>query len=71
MPTLHDGREVATESEDWRHECEARAIMALPTTLERRTWLEGIEAKRGKAERERLQATIGALWSQRPPKQAP
>lgn len=65
MPTLHDGREVATDSEEWRHETEARAIMALPTTQDRRTWLEGIEVKRGKEAADRLRATIKALWEQR------
>ena len=62
---LLDGREVDTASEDWRHECEARAIAALPTLAERRAWLEGIEAKRGKAEADRLRDTMRALWEAR------
>lgn len=60
--TLHDGRVVCTNCEDWRHECEARAIAALPSTGERRTWLESIERRRGLPERERLQRTIRSLW---------
>lgn len=64
--TLIDGREVDSASEDWRHECEARAICALPSTIERRTWLEGIDHKRGKAEGDhRLRTTIKALWNLR------
>lgn len=61
--TLHDGRQVDSASEDWRHESEARAIAALPTLAQRREWLEGIERKRGKAEADRLRATMKALWS--------
>lgn len=65
MPTLHDGREVDSTSEDYRHETEARAILALPTLADRRAWLEQIEHKRGKAEADRLRTTMGALWKAR------
>ncbi len=65
MPTLHDGREVTADSEEWRHECEARAIAALPTLADRRAWLEGIEARRGKADADRLRETMRELWKQR------
>lgn len=65
MPTLHDGREVDSASEDYRHETEARAILALPTLADRRAWLEQIEHKRGKAEADRLRQTMGALWKAR------
>ena len=40
-----DGREVSSDSEAWRHECEARAIAALPTLAERRAWLGDIERR--------------------------
>ena len=66
MPTLLDGREVPADSEEWRHECEARAIAALPTLADRRAWLEGIEARRGKADADRLSETMRELWKQRP-----
>lgn len=64
MPTarLLDGREVDTASEEWRHECEARAIAALPTLADRRAWLESIEHRRGKADADRLRDTMRALW---------
>lgn len=55
---LIDGRMVARDAEEWRHECEARAILALPSLPERRAWLEGIEHKRGKPEADRLKATM-------------
>lgn len=66
MPTLLDSREVPADSEEWRHECEARAIAALPTLADRRAWLEGIEARRGKADADRLRETMRELWKQRP-----
>lgn len=62
---LVDGRTVCNTCEDWRHECEARAIMDLRSTNERRAWLEGIEKKRGQAARLALQDTIKALWPSR------
>ena len=63
--TLHDGREVDSASEDWRHECEAEAIARLQTLDDRRAHLEWIEAKRGKAAADKLRATMQALWKAR------
>lgn len=62
---LHDGTTVCSSCEGWRHECEARAIMALPGTSQRREWLEQIGTKRGMPAREALQNTIKALWPSR------
>lgn len=62
LVTLVDGTEVRADSEEYRHECEARAICALPTLADRRAWLEGIEHKRGKDAADRLRATIVKLW---------
>lgn len=59
---LLDGRQVDSASEDHRHECEARAIADLRTLDERRAWLEALEKRRGKAEADRLRATMAALW---------
>ncbi len=59
---LLDGREVSSSSEHWRHECEARAIAALPTLNERRAWLEAVEKRRGKDAADRLRVTMKALW---------
>ena len=59
---LVDGREVYRDSEDGRHECEARHIAKLPTLADRRAWLEVIEHKRGKAEADRLRLTMGEIW---------
>lgn len=60
--TLHDGREVDSSSEEHRHECEARAILCLRTLGDRRIFLEGIEARRGKPAADLLRATMKALW---------
>lgn len=74
--TLHDGRLVTSDSEEWRHECEARAIMRLPSLSARRICLYGeldergnrsggILQKRGQAAVTRLEKTIKALWNAR------
>ncbi len=63
--TLIDGRQVSPDSEAWRHECEARAIAALPTLAERRAWLAAIAKRRGDPAADRLRATMRAVWSAR------
>lgn len=60
--TLLDGRQVDIASEEWRHECEARAIAALRPLDARRAWLEAIEHKRGKAAADALRRTMGEIW---------
>lgn len=40
--TLVDGRQVCTWCEDWRHECEARFILSMPTLSARRRHLYGV-----------------------------
>lgn len=62
LVTLIDGRQVDTGSEEHRHECEARAIAALPTLADRRAWLESLEHKRGKEAVDRIRATMTKLW---------
>jgi hypothetical protein len=62
---LLSGEEVDSSSEAWRHECEARAIAALPTLAERRACLGDIELRRGKDAADRLRETMRALWSRK------
>lgn len=62
---LHDGRTVCSSCADWRHECEARAIMAMHTLQDRRAQLDGVQAKRGLPARKELETTIKALWPSR------
>lgn len=40
--TLLDGRQVSSYSEEWRHECEARFILGLPSLAARRRLLYGV-----------------------------
>jgi hypothetical protein len=74
--TLHDGTLVDSNSEAWRHECEARAILNMPRKGMRQDYLWGALDERGKprggvlqirgeAEVRRLEATILALWEKR------
>lgn len=60
--TLRDGRQVSSWSEEWRHECEARAILSMPTPDERRKQLDLVEARRGKVARKALELEITAQW---------
>lgn len=73
LVTLHDGREVLSDSEDWRHECEARTVIAMPGQAARRAYLRGklddngiirggVLQKRGLAAVERLENTIKQIW---------
>ncbi len=64
MPALHDGTEVSSYSEAWRHECEARWILKLGSLDERRAWLQSLEKRRGKAHVEQLKTTMRNLWAQ-------
>lgn len=58
MPTLHTGETVASDSEAWRHETEAKFVLAMPTLDKRRAYLSAVEKRRGTGERERLQNTM-------------
>lgn len=72
--TLHDGRQVLSDSEEWRHECEARFIIAMPTLEQRRQFLYGrrdpvmgelrggLLQRRGQAAVTRIEQTIKAIW---------
>ena len=65
MPALHDGTEVSSYSEAFRHECEARWILKLPSLDERRAWLQSLEKRRGKEHVEQLKTTMRNLWAHR------
>ena len=65
MVVLVDGREVSSASEEWRHECEARYILKLPSLEQRRAWLADLERRRGKAAVDRLRDTMSQLWRAR------
>lgn len=74
MVTLHDGRQVPSDSEEWRHETEARFIIGMPDLIQRRRYLYGrrdditgemkggIRQRRGEEAVKRLEQTIKAIW---------
>jgi hypothetical protein len=61
MRTLHDGRQVDSSSEEWRHEAEAITLLRMPVG-ERKKHLLAVEARRGIPARQALQNTLMALW---------
>lgn len=75
LVTLHDGRQVSNWSDEWRHETEARTILAMPSKQARRDFLygytsldgkrfKGVLGVRGEAAVKRLEQTMLALWKQ-------
>jgi len=69
MPAVRliSGAVVDSASEEWRHECEARAIAALPSLQQRRAWLDDIQLRRGQAAADRIRETMKQLWKEKPP----
>lgn len=76
MKTLMDGRQVHGNSEAWRHECEARAVLDMPLDQRKqhlegqvdgdgRVLKKGILQYRGRDEMNRLKATIMLIWTDR------
>jgi hypothetical protein len=55
---LVDGTSVCSYSEAWRHECEARTILAMRSNEGRRGALLAIARLRGKQSADRLQDTM-------------
>lgn len=64
LKTLLDGTQVPNDSEAWRHECEAAAMLRM-TANERKAHLIAVTAKRGVAEKVRLQDTFVVAWVNR------
>ena len=56
MPLLSDGTEVASDSEAWRHHCEAATVVGMDASRRSR-YLEAVEKKRGAAARQRIEFT--------------
>lgn len=74
--TLLDGTVVSSRSEEWRHECEARAVLNMKPLAARRAYLYGalnhwnklaggVAQKRGDAAVKRLEDTMVQLWRMR------
>ena len=60
--TLADGRQVPSDSEEWRAECEARFVLNLPSKAVRLEFLDKIEKRRGEPARRSLETQIMDLW---------
>ena len=70
---LHDGTEVLSDSEEWRHHCEALAVIKMPGQVARRAFLRGkvddqgvlrggVLQRRGEAACLKLEKTIKDIW---------
>lgn len=62
LVTLADGREVPSDSPEWKDECEARHILNIPTKAARIELLDQIEKRRGPDARRALEVRILTLW---------
>ncbi|MBF9235545.1 DUF7696 family protein [Microvirga alba] len=71
--TLIDGTVVSSYSEAWRMECEARAVLAIPSVQKRREYLfgsidrfgkpsGGVEQRRGRESALQLAEVVKRLW---------
>ncbi len=58
---LHDGRQVDSNSEAWRHECEAAHVLTLPTAA-RQGYIGNVTARRGKEAGSELRNTVYRVW---------
>lgn len=60
--TLIDGTQVKSDSEEWRHECEARAVMNMPTRERRNLYIYKVAKARGDACAQQLRRKVIELW---------
>ena len=65
MVALHDGTMVPSDSEEWRHECEARAVMNMPTRIDRNRYIMKVAKSRGDEAAHQLRETVQKLWPAR------
>lgn len=54
-----------TYTEQHRHECEVRHVMALPTRQARADYIASITKRRGEAAGERMRADLSTAWASR------
>ncbi|WOH61934.1 hypothetical protein [Bradyrhizobium sp. BWC-3-1] len=60
--TTHDGRTVDGSSEEWRHECEARTVLRMPTS-ERQAFINLVGKRRGDEAMNQLRNTVQRMWT--------
>lgn len=59
---MQDGTIASSSSEEFRAECEARAVCAMPTPAARREFLALVEKHRGPRAREELERSARLIW---------
>lgn len=62
---LVDGRVVTRDAEEWRAECMARHVLALPTLALRRAWIADFEKRHGPLDVANLMETMQLLHAKR------
>lgn len=60
--TLASGQVVTRDAEEWRHECLARHVLALPSKPARQAWLADFAKANGEPTTQALKDTMAALW---------
>lgn len=50
------------ESEEWRHACEVRHVVAMSSVSDRREYLDLVEKRRGKVSGEKLRDAVSREW---------
>lgn len=63
--TLHDGRVVCNFCPDYKDECMARHVLAMPDKNQRREFLVDWGKKHGEAQGQRLADLVMAVWEAR------
>lgn len=60
--TLIDGRTVASDSAEWRAECEARYVCGFDSQNGRRQYLDRVTKHRGEAAAQQLECLAREVW---------
>jgi hypothetical protein len=60
--TTFDGHQVDGSSEEWRHHCEARTVLRMPTS-ERQAFLNLVGKRRGDEAMNQLRNTVQRMWT--------
>lgn len=50
------------DAEEWRHACEVRHVLAMPSRLDRADYLKLVDSRRGKDAGQRLRDSVQREW---------
>lgn len=50
------------ESEEWRHACEVRTVLAMKGSAQRREYLDMVDSRRGKVAGNKLRDAVSKEW---------